>query len=178
MFLIIFLWTPPHFWALSLLRSDDYARAGSPMLPVVAGHDETRHADPDLRADPRAVGRPRCSVCRRLYGAVALICGGVCCWRGASIASAGEPRRSPPETVRFSLLYVFVLFARCSRSMLARLGLLRFMSDDKDGIVLTEEQKRRRRARSIAIAVSLGVIVVLFYLVTLVKGPAVLNRPL
>ena len=48
---------------------------------------------------------------------------------------------------------------------------------DNDGIVLTEEQKRRRRARSIAIAVSLGVIVVLFYLVTLVKGPAVLNRP-
>ena len=52
------------------------------------------------------------------------------------------------------------------------------MSDYNDGIVLTEEQKRRRRARSIAIAVSLGVIVVLFYLVTLVKGPAVLNRPL
>ena len=52
------------------------------------------------------------------------------------------------------------------------------MSDDKDGIVLTEEQKRRRRARSIAIAVSLGVIVVLFYLVTLVKGPAVLIRPI
>jgi hypothetical protein len=52
------------------------------------------------------------------------------------------------------------------------------MSDSNDGIVLTEEQKRRRRARSIAIAVSLGVIVVLFYLVTLVKGPAVLNRPL
>ena len=49
---------------------------------------------------------------------------------------------------------------------------------DNDGIVLTEEQKRRRRARSIAIAVSLGVIVVLFYLVTLVKGPAVLIRPL
>ena len=49
---------------------------------------------------------------------------------------------------------------------------------NEPGIVLTEEQKRRRRARSIAIAVSLGVIVVLFYLVTLVKGPAVLNRPL
>ena len=42
MFLIIFLWTPPHFWALSLLRTDDYARAGVPMLPVVAGLDETR----------------------------------------------------------------------------------------------------------------------------------------
>jgi hypothetical protein len=47
-----------------------------------------------------------------------------------------------------------------------------------DGIVLTEEQKRRRRARSIAIAVSLGILVVLFYLVTLAKGPMVLNRPL
>jgi len=47
-----------------------------------------------------------------------------------------------------------------------------------DGIVLTEEQKRRRRARSIAIALSLGVLAVLFYLVTLVKGPAVLIRPL
>ena len=42
MFLIIFLWTPPHFWALSLLRADDYARAGVPMLPVVAGFDATR----------------------------------------------------------------------------------------------------------------------------------------
>jgi archaellum biogenesis protein FlaJ (TadC family) len=53
------------------------------------------------------------------------------------------------------------------------------MSDgEEDGIVLTEEQKRRRRARSIAIALSLGVLVVLFYIVTLVKGPAVLIRPL
>ena len=51
------------------------------------------------------------------------------------------------------------------------------MSND-DGIVLTEEQKRRRRACSIAIALSLGVLVLLFYAVTLVKGPAVLVRPL
>ena len=46
------------------------------------------------------------------------------------------------------------------------------------GIVLTEEQKRRRRGRSIAIALALGVFVVLFYVVTLVKGPGVLIRPL
>jgi protoheme IX farnesyltransferase len=39
---IIFLWTPPHFWALSLYRAGDYARAGVPMLPVVAGKAETR----------------------------------------------------------------------------------------------------------------------------------------
>ena len=51
-------------------------------------------------------------------------------------------------------------------------------NEPDDGIVLTEEQKRRRRARSIAIALCLGVLVVLFYMVTLVKGPAVLNRPL
>jgi hypothetical protein len=49
---------------------------------------------------------------------------------------------------------------------------------DPPGIVLTEAQKRSRRRRSIAIAFALGVLVVLFYIVTLVKGPAVLNRPM
>jgi heme o synthase len=42
LFLIIFFWTPPHFWALALFRSEDYARAGVPMLPVVAGPEATR----------------------------------------------------------------------------------------------------------------------------------------
>ena len=42
LFLIIFLWTPPHFWALALFRAGDYARAGVPMLPVVAGVEATR----------------------------------------------------------------------------------------------------------------------------------------
>src|SRR6476620_1825456 len=42
LFLIIFVWTPPHFWALSLYRADGYARAGIPMLPVVYGARETR----------------------------------------------------------------------------------------------------------------------------------------
>ncbi len=41
LFLIIFFWTPPHFWALSLIRSDEYARAGVPMLPVVGGEKQT-----------------------------------------------------------------------------------------------------------------------------------------
>jgi len=47
-----------------------------------------------------------------------------------------------------------------------------------DGIVLTEAQKKRRRERSIAIALALGVLVVLFFAVTMVKGPAVLTRPM
>lgn len=49
---------------------------------------------------------------------------------------------------------------------------------DEDGIVLTEQQKKARRARSIAIALALGGLVILFYAITLVKGPAVLIRPL
>jgi len=52
------------------------------------------------------------------------------------------------------------------------------MDQQPDKIVLTEEQKRARRARSVAIALALGVLVILFYVVTVVKGPAVLNRPL
>jgi hypothetical protein len=53
--------------------------------------------------------------------------------------------------------------------------------DDKDteqGVILTEQQKRRRRERSIAIALALGALVLLFFAVTLVKGPAVLIRPM
>ncbi|HVX99955.1 MAG TPA: CoxF protein [Pseudorhodoplanes sp.] len=50
--------------------------------------------------------------------------------------------------------------------------------DDSKGVVLTPEQERARRSRSIAIALALGAFVVLFYIVTLVKGPGVLNRPL
>lgn len=42
LFLVIFMWTPPHFWALALYRSGDYARAGVPMMPVVAGLDSTK----------------------------------------------------------------------------------------------------------------------------------------
>ena len=49
---------------------------------------------------------------------------------------------------------------------------------EPDGIVLTEAQKKRRRQRSIAIALALGVLVVLFFAVTIVKGPAVLVRPM
>ena len=52
------------------------------------------------------------------------------------------------------------------------------MDDKPEQVELTEDQKRSRRSRSIAIALVLGALVVLFYIVTLVKGPAVLNRPL
>lgn len=57
-------------------------------------------------------------------------------------------------------------------------GILMDQKDQPDGVVLTEEQKKRRRERSIAIAWALGILVVLFFAVTMVKGPAVLIRPL
>jgi len=50
--------------------------------------------------------------------------------------------------------------------------------DDDDGVVLTEAQKRARRSRSIAIALALAALVILFYIMTLVKGPGVLVRPI
>lgn len=53
------------------------------------------------------------------------------------------------------------------------------VADQKDeGVMLTEAQKRARRSRSIALAFVLGALVILFYVITLVKGPGVLNRPL
>jgi hypothetical protein len=53
------------------------------------------------------------------------------------------------------------------------------MRDEKNGIVLSEEQRRRRRARSIAIALILAALALLFYAVTIVKlGPAIMNRPI
>src|ERR1041385_8086477 len=77
MFLIIFLWTPPHFWALSLLKSDDYARAGVPMLPVVAGHDETRRQILiySLILAPVGLAPSLLGFAGTLYATVAFACG-------------------------------------------------------------------------------------------------------
>ena len=116
MFLIIFLWTPPHFWALSLLKSDDYARAGVPMLPVVAGHDETRRQILIYSSilAPTGLAPSLFGFSGYLYGAVALVCGAtmlMLAWRvyrdrkGQAAASAAR------KLFVFSLLYVFLLFA-------------------------------------------------------------------
>src|SRR5437588_6039015 len=116
MFLIIFLWTPPHFWALSLLKSDDYARAGVPMLPVVAGHDETRRQILiyTLILAPVGLAPPLFGFAGILYGAVALACGGMMlmlAWR-VYRDREGQPAVSAARKLfAFSLLYVFALFA-------------------------------------------------------------------
>jgi len=129
MFLVIFLWTPPHFWALSLLRCDDYARAGVPMLPVVAGYDATRRQILiySLILAPAGLAPWIAGFAGLLYGAVALACGLAMlhrAWRvyrdrtGAAAATAAR------KLFAFSLLYVFALFAALlADSLLARLGL-------------------------------------------------------
>jgi len=116
MFLIIFLWTPPHFWALGLLKSDDYARANVPMLPVVAGHDETRKQILiyTLILAPMGFAPSLFGFAGYLYGAVALACGAMMlmlAWR-VYRDREGQPAVSAARKLfGFSLLYVFLLFA-------------------------------------------------------------------
>jgi protoheme IX farnesyltransferase len=112
LFLIIFFWTPPHFWALSLIKVDEYKRAGVPMLPVVAGAAETRRQIliyslvlAPVGASPWLLG-----YAGWLYGAVSVICG------AAMVALALRLMRQPSDKTAkqlfaFSILYLFVLFA-------------------------------------------------------------------
>jgi heme o synthase len=128
MFLIIFLWTPPHFWALSLLRCDDYARAGVPMLPVVAGPDATRRQILiyTLILAPAGLAPWFMGFAGLAYGAVALACGLVMlhlAWRVYRDRAGAAAATSARRLFAFSLLYVFALFAALlADNLLARLG--------------------------------------------------------
>lgn len=116
LFLIVFFWTPPHFWALSLWRDQDYARAGVPMLPVVAGHAETRrqilaHA---LLLAPTGISPWLFGYAGLLYGVTATACGVVMVWLAWRVktADAGSAEdRAAKRLFAFSLLYLFLLFA-------------------------------------------------------------------
>jgi protoheme IX farnesyltransferase len=116
MFLIIFLWTPPHFWALSLLKSEDYARAGVPMLPVVSGHDETRRQILiySVILAPVGLAPSLFGFAGTLYGAVALVCGVMMlmlAWRVYCERKGQAAVSAARKLFAFSLLYVFLLFA-------------------------------------------------------------------
>jgi len=128
MFLIIFLWTPPHFWALSLLRCDDYARAGVPMLPVVAGRDATRRQILiyTLILAPVGLAPWLAGFAGLIYGIIALACGLVMlhlAWRVYRDRTGAAATSSARRLFAFSLLYVFALFAALlADNLLARLG--------------------------------------------------------
>jgi protoheme IX farnesyltransferase len=116
LFAVIFMWTPPHFWALALYRARDYARAGVPMLPVVAGADETRKQIVIYSAllVPLALWPAFIGLAGGLYVLAAVALGGSFLGLALAVYRAPDGR----ETVRaarnlfaFSILYLFGLFA-------------------------------------------------------------------
>ncbi|MBN9006914.1 MAG: heme o synthase [Rhizobiales bacterium] len=116
LFLIIFFWTPPHFWALALFRNEDYTRAGVPMLPVVAGPDATRLQIllytillVAIAAAPWPMG-----YFDAVYGVASLILGAGMLWFAVDIyrhRTGSAALRATRRMFGFSILYLFALFA-------------------------------------------------------------------
>ena len=112
LFLIVFMWTPPHFWALALVKNEDYRRAGVPMLPVVAGDRETKRqiAIYAMLLAPLSLGPWALGTVGLGYGAVAA---------GMSIGFVAlalrlmrdRDNKTAMQVFAFSILYLFVLFA-------------------------------------------------------------------
>jgi protoheme IX farnesyltransferase len=112
LFLIIFFWTPPHFWALALCRADDYANAGVPMLPVVAGKAETRRQIMVyssllvlLSFMPLILGMASFA-----YGGAAAVMGAYLLLLAVRVLGE-QGHRTARRMFRYSILYLFVLFA-------------------------------------------------------------------
>ncbi|MFE1600381.1 heme o synthase [Methylobacterium sp. ID0610] len=124
LFLIIFIWTPPHFWALALVKSGDYAKAGIPMMPNVAGPDSTRRqiVAYTLLLAPLGLAPVALGFGGLIYGLVALV-GGI----AMLVLSLQVHRRREGEIANrtamslfgFSILYLFLLFS----ALLAEQGL-------------------------------------------------------
>jgi protoheme IX farnesyltransferase len=116
LFLIIFLWTPPHFWALALLRERDYALAGIPMLPVVSGPGETRRQIMiySLLLVPASFAPAMLGIAGRLYVLAAVLLGGAFLSFAWAVYSRREGKPADAAAGRlfgFSILYLFALFA-------------------------------------------------------------------
>ena len=116
LFLIIFFWTPPHFWALSLVRAEDYARARVPMLPVVAGAEETRRQilRYSLVLVPIGAAPWLLGYAQALYGLTAIVAGTLMvmfAWRVRKNREGACAVRAAYHLFGFSILYLFVLFA-------------------------------------------------------------------
>jgi heme o synthase len=112
LFAIVFFWTPPHFWSLSLLMKDEYARAGVPMLPVVRGEAETRRQILLYTVLLYAVSQ--LPFCAGAFGLVYLVCSvalGAAFIYGAWRLLRRADRRSALLLYLFSLAYLAALFA-------------------------------------------------------------------
>ena len=118
LFLIIFFWTPPHFWALSLYRTEDYARAGIPMLPVVAGAEETRRQILlyTLILAPLGMAPWLLGYAGPIYGIAAAASGAVMVALAFRVRAERGDRMANKhlackQMFAFSILYLFLLFA-------------------------------------------------------------------
>ena len=115
MFLIIFMWTPPHFWALARYRARDYERVGVPMLPVVAGPDETRRQILlySLVLVPLAVSPYVIGLGGIVYGVSSVVLGLMFLWLAVKVWRTREGREADyaaKQLFGFSILYLFLLF--------------------------------------------------------------------
>jgi protoheme IX farnesyltransferase len=116
LFLIVFFWTPPHFWALSLYRTQDYARAGVPMLPVVSGETETRRQILlySIILAPLGVAPWLLGYTGPLYGLVGVLAGAAMLALALRIyRERGQEANhaASKQMFGFSILYLFLLFA-------------------------------------------------------------------
>ena len=124
LFAIIFIWTPPHFWALALVKSGEYARAGIPMMPNVAGPDSTRRQIVwySLLLAPLGLLPVWLGFGGWLYAAVGVL-GGLGMLAGAvqvyRLREGESERKAAMGLFAFSILYLFLLFS----ALLAEQGL-------------------------------------------------------
>ncbi len=116
LFLFVFLWTPPHFWALALFVKTDYANAGVPMLPVVAGEKTTRHQI-GLYTIPMALAAVApwpLGLVGPVYGVVSVAMTGWFALLAARVAyrtTGAEDAMLPEKALfKYSILYLFVMF--------------------------------------------------------------------
>jgi protoheme IX farnesyltransferase len=121
LFLIVFMWTPPHFWALALFRAGDYAKAGVPMLPVTAGKRETRRQILIYSVPMAALGVTPTflGVAGPVYAGVAAVLGFVfvagawAVWRDGAHPDSDKDDFAEPAAKRlfgYSIVYLFLLF--------------------------------------------------------------------
>jgi protoheme IX farnesyltransferase len=111
LFAIIFYWTPPHFWSLSLLMKDEYAKVGVPMMPVVRGEHETRRQV--LLYTLLLYAITQLPFCAGAFGGIYLIASMVLGWAfiaGAVLLYRRADRRTALRLYLFSLLYLALLF--------------------------------------------------------------------
>lgn len=114
LFAVIFLWTPPHFWALALYKSGDYERAGVPMMPVVKGERSTKRQIFVYSIILAVAGLSPyfAGIGGILYLLAASFAGAVFVWRGWRVLACDDGDYDPAKQLfRYSIIYLFALFA-------------------------------------------------------------------